>query len=195
MILVIVSIILNIRKANAALVANDYLQLFYLFDRRFDQLGGIFCNISSLPCGTFDEATQLETALDSIASLRNIKSYEYNFDTAKLLIQKYKKTVDTLMDNFLTDFNTDLLRSLEPEHLKTQLRLEPTSQDNQYIACLDMKNLYFPLKIFLLKLSFLPTTVKQNSTVNNFVLMISIIILSRILFTPHHLELNLIRTY
>uniref|UniRef100_UPI0040574B69 hypothetical protein n=1 Tax=Candidatus Electronema sp. TaxID=2698783 RepID=UPI0040574B69 len=146
----------NIRKINSATIAIDYLVFYYLFDRKSEVLDTIFNGLAEgdYTFSNFDEFNDadLEKALDyiakkrfKIATLAGVQ-LSYNFDFAKLLIEKYKKIIEDLTDNFTESFDKELLSSLEPDHLQVSISIEPTASDDQYKVCMEMKNKYTPLK-------------------------------------------------
>ncbi len=144
--------IVSVRKRNAAILAIQYLELYYAFDKRSKILSNIFTSLSSSVGENYNftnydqnDDSQLDRVLNIISKKEFNKKYlfaagwQYNFDEAKELINKYQSTVEGLTSDFMNNFDLDTINTIDQNYVDISLRLEPTFYDN-YKVCLDITN-------------------------------------------------------
>jgi hypothetical protein len=156
-----------LRTQNAGRLAQDYLDLYYAFNRRTDLVYSIIesmakemareltftldelnkMNISDM---TDDDEDILEEILDVLSQKRFknttrisdewVAGWQYTFDYSKKMIVEYIKTVDSLQNYFTDTFDKETIRELDSDYIDFDVQLFPADGDDLYKIAFQLTN-------------------------------------------------------
>ena len=156
-----------LRTQNGGRLAQDYLDLYYAFNRRTDLVYSIIesmakemdreltftldelnkMNISNM---TDNDEDILEEILDILSQKRFknttrisdewVAGWQYTFDYSKKMIVEYIKTVDSLQKYFTDTFDKETIRGLDSDYIDFDVQLFPAGGDDLYKIAFQLTN-------------------------------------------------------
>lgn len=158
-----------LRKQNAGRLVQDYLDLYYAFNRRSDLFYSIINSMAkeedreitftldefntmniNMANMTDDDKDILKEILDILSQKRFknttrlsdgwVAGWQYTFDYSQKMIVQYIDTVETLINYFTNSINMDSIRKLDSNYVDFDVQLFPAEGDNSYKIAFQLTN-------------------------------------------------------